>query len=337
MTAAVENHSSAIKLPRTLKWRKKLFGSTNSDNAGSTSADSKPVSSTLSDLKHDIVVGAEGGPPIPGAEPLPGAKEHDQIQHVAGTGVVVSDPNDATANHDSGQTERALSHRQQGKQREDVKEAESEGEDPTAGVGGLSTGTRRSSVAPGTADEDEDASDNAAAGEATQDEERITFYHRDQPYFWLSNSSDHAVHYDGQRYPTAEHLFQALKFLPHRQDLATKVRKAPSPSEAMREARKNATSVRSGWIRQRNNVNAMRTVLLLKFTQHSALQRQLLKTGDAELIEDSPTDAFWGIASASGAGGVGAGRNELGKALVRTRENLRNHVGLGYGSAAKTV
>ena len=84
----------------------------------------------------------------------------------------------------------------------------------------------------------------------------------------------------------------------------------------------------------------METVLKLKFTQHRHLKQMLLDTGDAELLEvrpccrhplqcqgtlilpfwcikkDSPRDWFWGI------GADGTGNNELGKALMRLREEL---------------
>lgn len=206
----------------------------------------------------------------------------------------------------------------------------------------------------------------AAAAHGTEDDDdqedqvtvdRIHFYKRDQPYFWLSNSSDHAVYLDGIRYPTAgqccfkvdlylrdnwlnemsrtEHLFQSLKFLPQRPDIAAKVRKASTPVDAIREARKNISDVKRGWIGKGLNVAAMREVLLLKFSQHSTLRRQLLMTGDAELVEASPTDAFWG--NASGNGGIAVGRNELGKALQKTRETILAQAGLGIGSGAVTV
>lgn len=164
---------------------------------------------------------------------------------------------------------------------------------------------------------------------------RIRFYTKGEPYYWLSNSSEYPVYYDGIKYPTAEHLFQAMKFLPHRTDLATKVRKISSPNDAIKEARRNMTEVQKGWISKGQNVISMREVLLLKFTQHSVLRRQLLLTGDAELIQSSPADAFWG--DAAGTDGFGGGRNELGKALMRTRETIRSQAGLGIGSAAKTV
>jgi hypothetical protein len=78
----------------------------------------------------------------------------------------------------------------------------------------------------------------------------------------------------------------------------------------------------------------MDIALRLKFTQHRDLRALLLGTGDADLVEvrgvlsfrsasgfnrlqDSPRDYFWGI------GADHSGRNELGKALVRLREELR--------------
>lgn len=61
----------------------------------------------------------------------------------------------------------------------------------------------------------------------------------------------------------------------------------------------------------------MDTTLELKFTQHEDLKEELLATGDAELVEDSDKDAFWGV------GADGKGRNELGKALERLRTKLR--------------
>jgi hypothetical protein len=62
----------------------------------------------------------------------------------------------------------------------------------------------------------------------------------------------------------------------------------------------------------------MEVTLRLKFTQHTDLKALLLGTGDAELVEDSPKDFFWGI------GADGSGRNELGKALERVRDELRH-------------
>ncbi|KAI0950876.1 hypothetical protein AcW1_008067 [Taiwanofungus camphoratus] len=65
------------------------------------------------------------------------------------------------------------------------------------------------------------------------------------------------------------------------------------------------------------NIAKMEETLWHKFTQHQDLREELLATGDAELVENSDKDSFWGI------GAHGKGRNELGKALERLRDQLR--------------
>lgn len=58
-------------------------------------------------------------------------------------------------------------------------------------------------------------------------------------------------------------------------------------------------------------------VLYEKFVQHPNLCSLLLSTNAAELIYAEATDPFWGD------GPVGQGLNELGKALMRVRDHLR--------------
>ncbi|KAK0519896.1 hypothetical protein OC842_007284 [Tilletia horrida] len=168
--------------------------------------------------------------------------------------------------------------------------------------------------------------------EELQDEvpSKIEFFAPSQPYYWLSNAAAYEVVLDGIKYPTAEHCFQSLKFLPHRPEVARKVRKASTPSEAVRTARKHTADVQRGWRRDGLNLVAMRRVMLLKFSQHSDLRKALLSTGEAQLVNAAPTDVFWG-------NGGGRGRNEFGKALVGVREALRSIDRLGAGSGAITV
>jgi len=73
----------------------------------------------------------------------------------------------------------------------------------------------------------------------------------------------------------------------------------------------------------------MEMALRLKFTQHLHLKAMLLGTGDAELVEDSPRDYFWGN------GADKTGRNELGKALERLREELRHEDDPGHIPTAR--
>jgi len=146
--------------------------------------------------------------------------------------------------------------------------------------------------------------------------EKIYFYHAKDPHYGFTNFSAHPVVYNGETYPTSEHLFQSFKFLEHRPLLAEHIRTVSSrPSVALSEARRFRPEVRSDWMKV--NVAKMDETLRLKFEQHPNLRQELLDTGDAELIEDSDKDSFWGI------GADRKGRNELGKALERLRSQLR--------------
>jgi len=148
--------------------------------------------------------------------------------------------------------------------------------------------------------------------------QRILFYHKHNPYYGFTNFSAHPVKYRGKRYPTSEHLFQALKFFEHRPLLAEHIRTCSKwPSDAFSEAHRFQSEVRSDW--QSVKVQMMEEVLRLKFEQHSRLKRELLATGDAELVEDSDKDSFWGV------GADRKGRNELGKALMRLRDKFRGY------------
>lgn len=144
---------------------------------------------------------------------------------------------------------------------------------------------------------------------------RILFYDKDDPYYGFTNFSPHPVIYKGKKYPTSEHLFQSFKFQAHRPNLAEHIRTCSErPSVAFSEARRFQPEARADW--KKVNIEKMEETLFHKFTQHSDLQAELLATGDAELIEDSDKDAFWGV------GPDGQGRNELGKCLERLRAKL---------------
>ncbi|KAF9061124.1 hypothetical protein BDP27DRAFT_1338609 [Rhodocollybia butyracea] len=134
---------------------------------------------------------------------------------------------------------------------------------------------------------------------------RILFYRRRDPHYGFTNFSTHSVTYNGKRYPTSEHLFQSFKFQGHQPDLAEHIRTCATPSAALSEARRYQANVRSDW--RKVNVEKMDETLYQKAFGH----------GNAELVEDSDKDSFWGI----GAGGRGS--NQLGKALERLREKLR--------------
>ncbi|KAI6137098.1 hypothetical protein F5141DRAFT_1209417 [Pisolithus sp. B1] len=144
---------------------------------------------------------------------------------------------------------------------------------------------------------------------------RILFYEKGKPYYEFTNFSPHDVVYHGKRYPTSEHLFQALKFIDAHPHIAERIRTcSEKPMVAFDEAHMHQGLVRADW--SHIHIDKMETALRLKFTQHAGLKRLLLGTGSAELVEDSPRDWFWGI------GADGTGGNELGKALMRLRDEF---------------
>ncbi|KZT01541.1 DUF1768-domain-containing protein [Laetiporus sulphureus 93-53] len=144
----------------------------------------------------------------------------------------------------------------------------------------------------------------------------IHFYNKNEPHYGFTNFSPHPVKYDEKQYPTSEHLFQSFKFQGRWPGLAEHIRTCSDlPSVAFSEARRFQPQVRSDWIDV--NIAKMEETLRHKFTQHSALKEELIATGDAELVENSAEDSFWGI------GADRKGRNELGKALERLRAQFR--------------
>lgn len=149
-----------------------------------------------------------------------------------------------------------------------------------------------------------------------QDIQPIYFYHKDAPYYEFTNFYSHPIRFNGFTYPTAEHLFQAMKFMSTKPALSERIRRLPTPREALELATRHRHEQRADWFQV--NTQAMDAVLASKFGHGSQLASILLETGQREIYEDSPVDSFWGI------GKDRQGRNELGKALMRRRAQLRS-------------
>ena len=141
----------------------------------------------------------------------------------------------------------------------------------------------------------------------------IQFYRVSEPYGEFSNFSPHPFDLKGKVWPTAEHYFQAQKFAGTEHEEL--VRLAKSPMVAARMGRSRERSLRQDWETAKEDI--MREALLVKFTQHPALRSLLLSTGDAELIEHTKNDRYWGD------GGNGNGKNRLGQLLMELREKLK--------------
>ncbi|WP_338421229.1 NADAR family protein [Nostoc parmelioides] len=144
----------------------------------------------------------------------------------------------------------------------------------------------------------------------------IRFYHLNKPYGFFSNFAPYAIYLKGKIWPTSEHYFQAQKFVdtPHEEQ----IRQAQTPREAAQMGRDRTLTLRADWEVVKDDV--MREALGAKFTQHPDLNEKLLATGNAEIVEHTTNDSYWGD------GGDGSGKNMLGKLLMETRERIRNEL-----------
>jgi N-glycosidase YbiA len=149
---------------------------------------------------------------------------------------------------------------------------------------------------------------DATSGEA------IYFYSKTTAYFELSNFSPHGFQLDGAYWQTVEHYFQAQKF-PAQPAYQDKIRQARSPKDAKALGRSRKVPVRPDWEEVKDEV--MRRALRAKFLAHPELTAMLLETEARELIENAPSDYYWGC------GQTGTGKNRLGCLLMELRAALK--------------
>lgn len=143
-------------------------------------------------------------------------------------------------------------------------------------------------------------------------DEFIGFYPRE--FFCLDNFSSFAVLYNGVKYPTVEHAYQALKFIDTAPEIAQEILDSFSAHEAKIIAQANKSKQNPKWTEI--NIRIMEELLRLKLEQNPYVKTKLLQTKDYLICEDSPKDSFWGI------GPNRDGQNQLGKLWMKLREEL---------------
>lgn len=129
-------------------------------------------------------------------------------------------------------------------------------------------------------------------------------------YAFLSNFYPSPIKYDGIKYPTVEHGFQAFKSI----DLEERyyIASLRTPGQAKRAGR--IVRLRKDWEDIKEDV--MLDLLRLKFKKSSALAKKLKNTGNATLIEGNTwNDTYWGMCR-------GVGKNRLGVLLMQVRDEL---------------
>lgn len=142
------------------------------------------------------------------------------------------------------------------------------------------------------------------------DQPEIRFYRATGDYGFLSNLYPAEIRFDGERFPSSEYAYQFGK--PNKPEIALWLLAAPTASLCAQAAHALLPwQVRQGWAGLK--VERMRQVLRAKFEQHVDLALRLAETGAARLVEESTTDAFWGV------GKKGTGKNMLGELLMELR------------------
>jgi N-glycosidase YbiA len=140
----------------------------------------------------------------------------------------------------------------------------------------------------------------------------LQFYSTKDAYGEFSNFAAFPVEIDGRIWPTSEHYFQAQKFAGTEHEEL--IRATPSPMTVAKMGRDRKRPLRADWEEVKDDV--MRKAVCAKFKQHPRLAAMLFETGDAEIVEHTDNDAYWGD------GGDGKGVNRLGQILMEVRAEL---------------
>ncbi len=148
----------------------------------------------------------------------------------------------------------------------------------------------------------------------------IYFYNVTDPYGCFSNFSPHGIELDGICWLTVEHYYQAQKFVGTPDAIIIpRIQVAKTATDAAQLGRDlSCRKTRPDW--DQVKLAVMTRAVRIKFLTHLDIQEILLSTGDAVLIEDSPTDYFWGC------GQDQTGLNHLGQILMQVRSEIRHHL-----------
>ena len=146
----------------------------------------------------------------------------------------------------------------------------------------------------------------------------VRFYRAsEKPYGALSNLYRREIEFEGEKFATSEHAYQAGKA--RKPEVRKWLMEAPSPALlAMAAHGLYVWDINSDW--SKIKFDRMRGVLRAKFSQHPALRDLLLSTGNARLVEVGTTDnavnRLWGEVN-------GKGKNMLGVLLMEVRDELQ--------------
>lgn len=141
---------------------------------------------------------------------------------------------------------------------------------------------------------------------------------------WASNFHPSRITYNNLTGDTVEHVYQACKFIRTDPNYAQFVLNAPTPSMAKKRGSARDKQLDPDWEKVYANDPFLGETRYKDWVMYSILKEKisnqhfeslLLSTNDMILMEDSPTDFYWG--------GRNKGRNMLGKLLMVIRSEIR--------------
>ena len=141
----------------------------------------------------------------------------------------------------------------------------------------------------------------------------IYFYKEFGDLGYLASYSNHGFYKDGKYWPTIEHFYQAHKFLDS--NLRDIIQYAATPKEASKIGRDKNNPLRRHW--EYLKLDIMFEAVYRKFITHSDIRNLLLLTNNAEIIEETTKENYWGC------GPLYDGKNMFGKILMSVRDLMR--------------
>ena len=141
-------------------------------------------------------------------------------------------------------------------------------------------------------------------------DERILFYAGTR--YFLSNFAAFRVVWRGVSWMTSEHAYQAAKFVD--EEIIEQIKNAGSAHDAKKISHNYRYKRADNWTEV--SVEIMEEILRAKLEQHPYIQRKLRESGHREIVENSPTDSFWGR------GPDWKGQNQLGKLWMKLRAEM---------------
>lgn len=147
----------------------------------------------------------------------------------------------------------------------------------------------------------------------------IKFYRTSGTYGCFSNFFQADVNWQGLKWRSSEHAYQAAKFSPDQPypgeniTIREKIRKTSSCRAAKDIGSNRSLGILANWDDVKYGI--MLEIVRAKFSQRESFKQLLLNTGDEELIEDSPLITSGDVAR--------MGKNWLGKVLMEIREEFR--------------